>query len=466
MYDSQLIEYFLTLTSTDRRELRKFVRSPYHNQREDVVQLFDYIDANVEKGQIKLKKEVVFAALFPDSAFDAKRLNYAMSFLTKALEAYLTQSEVTRQPEQSAFLLQQALILRGANGLAERAIKQAQSALAATTHRNGAYFQQLARLNLEEYDLRRRTSRGETAGLQVASDAFHVFVVTEILREACAMRAHQSFGTKSFEQPLLPTVLDLAATPQYLAISAVSAYFHAYRALSDDSQLDDFQELRKILESNWHLFPETEMRGLYLMAINVCIRKINQGKRAFEQEVLQIYRAGLDNKLLFENGQLSPYTYKNVMSAAAKIGEYAWADAFLTTYKPFLPSKDRENVFQYIVALLRFRQGDSATAMTLLQSVNLREPLFQLDARRLLARLYFDANELTALDSLIDNTKIYLHRQKDIGYQKEMYVHFFKTLEKMLRMDLKNEKEVAILRGVIIETKLLAEREWLLEKLG
>ena len=132
MYDSQLIEYFLTLTAADRRELRKFVRSPFHNQREDVVQLFDYVDANVEKGQLKLKKEVVFAALFPDSAFDAKRLNYAMSFLTKALEAYLTQSEVTRQPEQSAFLLQQALILRGANGLAERAVKQAQSALAAS----------------------------------------------------------------------------------------------------------------------------------------------------------------------------------------------------------------------------------------------------------------------------------------------------------------------------------------------
>ena len=103
--------------------------------------------------------------------------------------------------------------------------------------------------------------------------------------------------------------------------------------------------------------------------------------------------------------------------------------------------------------------------MTLLQGVNLREPLFQLDARRLLARLYFDADELTALDSLIDNTKIYLHRQKDIGYQKEMYLNFFKILEKRLRLDMKNKKEVAVLRGQIDEIKMLAEREWLLEKL-
>ena len=173
----------------------------------------------------------------------------------------------------------------------------------------------------------------------------------------------------------------------------------------------------------------------------------------------------MDNQLLLENGQLSPYTYKNVMSAAAKVGEYAWADTFLDQYKPFLPSKDRENVFRYNLALLRFRQGDTVAAMTLLQGVNLREPLFQLDARRLLARLYFDADELTALDSLIDNTKIYLHRQKDIGYQKEMYLNFFKILEKRLRLDMKNKKEVAVLRGQIDEIKMLAEREWLLEKL-
>ena len=36
MYDSQLLQYFSILNANDRRELRKFVRSPYHNQREDV----------------------------------------------------------------------------------------------------------------------------------------------------------------------------------------------------------------------------------------------------------------------------------------------------------------------------------------------------------------------------------------------------------------------------------------------
>jgi hypothetical protein len=465
MYDSQLIEYFSILTFADRRELRKLVRSPYFNQREEVVKLFDYIDTFVDKGQSKLRKEVVFTSIFPDTPFEAKRLNYAMSFLTKNIEAYLIHSETNRIPEQSADMLKSALKLRGASTLTERALLQFKTALSASTHRNGEYFRQTARLHLAEYDLRRRARRDDTEGLQTASDAFHVFAITEILWEACAMQTQQSLSKVVFEQPLLSAVLTLATTSPYRDIPAVSAYFHAYQALSDDAQLIDFQALRKILENDWHLFPEAEIYDLYILAINVCIRKINQGNRAFEQEVLEIYRVGLENKLLLENGQLSPYTYKNVMTSAAKVGEYAWADAFLTQYKSLLPPKDRDNVFRYNVALLRFRQGDMAAAMTLLQGVNLREPLFQLDARRLLARLYFDANELTALGSLIDNTKIYMHRQTDIGYQKEMYFNFFKILEKLLRMTPKNEKEAKILRGVIEDTKMLAEREWLLGKL-
>ena len=466
MYDSQLLQYFSILNANDRRELRKFVRSPYHNQREDVVSLFDYIDNNLEKGQSRLRKEMAFEAVFPNATFDAKKLNYAMSFLTKIIEAYLTQSEATRQSEHAAFMLHRALILRGAAALSERALAYMRTNLTETTHRNGEYFNQTARLHLAEYDLHSRVRRDDAEGLQAASDAFHVFTITEILRQACAVRSQQSLGNTAFEQPLLLAVLTLAATPQYLAIPTISAYYHAYRALSDDSQLIDFQALRKILEDDWQLFPETEMRGLYLLAINVCIRKINQFERAFEQEVLQIYRAGLSNKLLLENGQLTPYTYKNVMSAAAKVGEYDWANTFLNDYKYFLPIKDRDNVYKYNLALLRFRQGDTPTSMTLLRGVNLREPLFQLDARRLLARLYYDAHELSALDSLIDSTKIYLHRQKDIGYQKEMYAQFFKIMEKLLRLDFKNKKEVGILRGLIEGSKLLAERDWLLEKVS
>ena len=44
MQKSNLIFILKRLSKRDWREFRKFVRSPYFNQREDVVLLFDYLD--------------------------------------------------------------------------------------------------------------------------------------------------------------------------------------------------------------------------------------------------------------------------------------------------------------------------------------------------------------------------------------------------------------------------------------
>ncbi|NJN34401.1 MAG: hypothetical protein HC817_09275 [Saprospiraceae bacterium] len=44
MQGSQLLELIKSLNKHDMRELRKVVRSPYFNQREDVIQLYDFIE--------------------------------------------------------------------------------------------------------------------------------------------------------------------------------------------------------------------------------------------------------------------------------------------------------------------------------------------------------------------------------------------------------------------------------------
>ena len=107
--------------------------------------------------------------------------------------------------------------------------------------------------------------------------------------------------------------------------------------------------------------------------------------------------------------------------------------------------------------------------MTLLQQVNPKETLLNLDARRLLARIYYDMKETTALESHIESSKIYLHRKKDIGYQKEAYSNFFRFLERIYKSRSSPNIIIESLYEEITQTKLLVEKEWLLvqaKKLG
>lgn len=476
MQESQLMQTFNCLTRQDRRDLRLFVRSPFHNTREDVIRLFDYLDKSLDTTKRDMRKETVYNAVFTDFteggkklSFDLKKLNYTLSFLDKVIREYLTINQLQNEALEKDLLLQQAFILRGADKLATKALTTARQNFDAQPIQNAAAHFHDFRLHRTHYDSISRRERSDDTSLQESADAFTAFSVAEVLRQGCSMLTQQAFSKRAYRLPFLETALEIAANDKNTEggkLVAIKAYFHAYQSLSkeDDAaaQRFHFQELRQILELHWQQFPATEMHGLYVMAINFCIKKLNRGERAYEREVLEIYKIGLHNRLLFENNQLSPYTYKNTMMAAMKVGEMDWAATFLDEYKPFLPPQDREMIFKYNKALYFFRKNDYTSAMSLLQTVNLREVLFNLDARRLLARIYFELNEITALDSLIESSKIYLHRQKGIGYHREMYLNFFKILEILLKTD---PKKGTILRGMIEETKYLAEREWLLSKL-
>jgi hypothetical protein len=572
MKESQLMQTFSCLTLKDRRNLRLFVNSPFHNTRADVIRLFDYLDTHWENPKRDFTKEAVFKAVFDAESdvretfkvsrtfakspkavytegslselkikneelkigdtvvFDAKKLNYTLSFLDNLIRNYLVINQLEDEKTERDVLLQKAFTARGSDKLAEKSLAQARQYFDEQQVQNAAAHFHDFRLHRAHYDRVSRRERSDDAGLQASSDAFTDFAAAEILRQGCSMLTQQAFSKRVYQLPLLDAVLgfcelrmslrgtkqtnyelkigadstlktakkgvytegsslelktSLRGTKQtneelktrdessleseiwnLKSSTAVLAYFHAYQSLSKDddavAQYAHFQELRTILEHNWQQFPADEMHGLYLLAINFCIKKINRGDRQFEREVLGIYKIGLENRLLFENNQLSPYTYKNAMMAALKVGEMGWASQLLDDYKPFLASNDREMIYKYNKALYFFRNNDYNSAMQLLQTVNLKEVLFNLDARRLLARIYFELKENTALDSLIDNSKIYLHRQKDIGYHREMYLNFFKILENLLKIDPKNRD---ILRGPIEATKYLAEREWLLEKL-
>jgi tetratricopeptide (TPR) repeat protein len=151
---------------------------------------------------------------------------------------------------------------------------------------------------------------------------------------------------------------------------------------------------------------------------------------------------------------------------AVKKGEFEWAEQFLQDFKKYLPARERENLFKYNLAMFYFRRNDYPKAMQLLQEVTLKDVLHNLDARRVLMRIYYELGEFDALDSLLESFKIFLHRQKDLSYHRQSYLNLIKFVKKLLQTNLLDKKEREILRGQILETTELTERDWLLGQLA
>ena len=343
MEQASLTQLFLTLNKQELRELRQFAESPFHNTRPDVVRLLAHLTAG---GDGFLQKEAAWDAIAPGKPFDDKGLRYAMSFLQKTILDYLILKELRADEQRNQVHLVRALRKRGLEKAFQKEWSAGFERAERQPFRHIDFFRRKRQLYLEFSESAKRQRRGGDLFFQEMTDALTTHTLAELLRHGCALLAHQSVSGTKYNFALLDAALETAQNqPDWLEIPVVAAYFYVYQSFSGANPVENFRQLKQVLGQNWAIFPQEESRDLYLFAINFCIKKMNSGDKLFIREAFELYKLGLENRLLLENGQLSPYAYNNILLIALALGETGWARQFLDDARLFLPEKERENAY-------------------------------------------------------------------------------------------------------------------------
>lgn len=467
MRNSVLLKVFNRLSPTDLTALRKFVRSPFFNKRADVIQLFDYLFAiHHRQDEYLWQKKTVFKALFPDRSYKDSEIRYTMSFLLKAIQQYLTYTELSKDTIGNKIHLCRALRARGLDNLFEKELKSVERLQEKEGLRNIQFHFNNYLLHRERYQYIHRKQRSGALDLQELSGELTIFYFADILRQSCSMLTHQSMTPRTYDLSMLDRVLEEVKQEEYQKVPAIAIYYWAYWSLRDMDQEENFSKFKALIEQYWQLFPAIEIRDIYLLAINYCIKRLNRGHKKYIREAFEMYRQGLTNEVLLENGFLSTFTYNNIHSLASGLNEMTWLAHFLVSYKDKLLPAERENTYLYNQAIFYFRQPDYEKAMVLLQKVEFKDVLYNLDARRMLLRIYYELDEFDALDSLLDSFKIYIKRQKNIGYHRENYLNLIYFIKKIMNNNLRDKSFRKKLLEEIEVKEAIAERAWLLEQVG
>lgn len=454
MRNAILVRLLEKFDKKDLREARKWLASPVHNQRRDVADLFEHLTYSLAKAPDQLNKPAAYAACYPGKPFDEKQMNHLMSWLLATLRDYLAWREWQSDKAQVRLFSCRALRKMDLDDAFEKEWKLAQAALEALPYRDEHYHQLSHLLQRERYELASIKRRANDFPL--SEIAVHADIAYRLnkLRFECSAEVARSVA-RSVAEPSAEQAVSLAETTIHL-------YENLQKSLRDQSQEEAFFKAKQLLESSWQLFRGNERRDLYLLALNFCIRKINSGQRDFLREAFDLYRSGLDNRSLFEQGHLSRFTYKNTITAGLNLGEHAWVRQFIEEYRTYLHPRERHSAYCYNLAVWYFWQPDYDQAMTLLRETDFTDALTNLDARSILLRIYFERGYREALESHLDSFQTYLRRIKDIGYQRENYLNLIRFTKKLLRLNANDKTGHAALRQKIGQTVALAEREWLL----
>ncbi len=466
MQKSRLFEVFSSIADKELRVVGKFVRSPYFNQRDHVVKLFDYLVLCRKEFRIIPTKEQAFRALFPDRPFDDHKLRLSMSLLLKTIERFLCCRQFFGNEVQSKITLASAYRSMNLPRHFQQTCKDVQQLQSNHPWRNADFYNNQYQLELEQYFFSSTKKRMEAHNLQQVSDTLDTAYLAMKLRHACLSLAHQAVYKTDYHFGLLPALLSHIEGQNLLDVPAIAVYYHCYHALTDPSQVAHFQMFKELIFTKGNQFPITELRDLFLLATNYCIKRMNEGEVRFAKEGLDIYKEGLRQNLLQIHGVLSRFTYQNIVTKALGTGEYAWAERFMHQYKNELEPAHRESTFSYNLARLEYERKNYDSALQLLQKSEYRDLLLNLSAKTMAMKIYYELEAFDLLFSHLDAMRIFIKRKDFIGYHQENYLNTIYFAKKILELPPGDRKAIASLKKEITGTKVVAEKNWLLEQIG
>ena len=465
MVNTFLLQIFQSLQPAEQLSARKFLQSPFFNNRSDVLALFELLVQAQRRGKLaELNKEALFEQLFPGQPYHNLTLNHLFAYLSERLEQFLAQLEMQRDGLTERLYRVRAFRRRGLAQLFERDAQILEKEHLASPKRHAGWYFFQYQLQQEVFSQRIVQQRSGDTNLQGTVDALGQFFILENLRWACTAHSLKALGGNSYQLPLIEAVQ--AAAASMAEQPAITLLAHSLRALQDPEDEAAFRNITRLLQEYPDLFPHAESRDIYMSAINFCIRRQNRGERHYAREAFELYRSALDRGLLHENGVLPKYTYNNIHMLAQVSGERSWARTFLDQYRDDLPAAERDNIFRYNLAVYHFRAGEHQKVLEYLRAVEFSEVFINLDVRRMLLKSYYELEEWSALDSLLGSFKVYLRRQQELGYHRESYLNFIKYTRKLMQTSGKRNNVKRQLAAQIAATEALAEREWLLGKLG
>ncbi len=457
------MEVFHALSGTEKRALNKWLRSPFVNQRTEVWALWDYLLQHRTTVGPEWDKTEVYAQIFPGQPYRDVAMRQLMSDLLHCIEAYLVYKKFRANPALRHTYLVGIYRDKRLFKRYQQSVQRARKYLD-TQPLGPQLFDQRYDLEYEKFVYLQTQKRTKANNLQDLGNALDASIILRKLKQSCMYLAHQRVYKVEYDYSFLPHLLEYLADSHHLQDPAIATYFYCYRALSEERD-DLFQEFKNQLFAQESRFSQSESRDLLQLSINFCIQQLNRGAKSYVAEALHLYRLGLRQKLLFSNGLLSRFTYNNIVGLALKLDEYAWAESFITDYRDHLDRDFRQPTYNYNLAKLFYRQQRYQAAFHHLSAVDESDVLLNFSAKVILLKMYYELGAYDEVEALLASFRALINRKKMLSYHQTNFSNFIRFTRRLLYLGPDEVEKRFALRRDILNARVLAEHEWLLEQL-
>ncbi|MEM6348585.1 MAG: hypothetical protein AAF927_32175 [Bacteroidota bacterium] len=439
MESSRFINLLRLLSHSQFRRFVSFVESPYHNQNEKLIKLIRHLaKASPDFRGPLLDKEVIFSATFGrEESFEPQKVFNQMSRLRQLWEKFVIVEQIGQDNKAQELHLLQGLDQWQLNDAISKSFDRVWEVNEKQIIRDNSYFLHAHQLLAFAELGNRNERRGMNAVLLQRMEALDLFYLTTRLKYSAEWLNRKFISNLSGEDYFIELLIKELAHEEhpYRKVPAVSIYFQILKTFYEPDNENHFHNLLSLIADNAELFEKKELGDMYNYAQNYCVRKINQGRGEYFKEVFEIYKRQLEGQALITGGFLPHEHYKNITTVGLRLKQYDWVKTFLAQYQPQLHPEVRENAYIYNLSVYYYEQQRYPEAMRALQKVSFTDVYYDLSARQMLLKIYYETKDWDSLRYHLEAYRAFLKRNKSISKVKlQQNQELIRQSKKLMRL--------------------------------
>ncbi len=477
--NNKLIQILLSFTKKERKRFNEFLHSPYFNKHNDVRLLYKILSNRNDLSK-SISKERVIRKLFPKVYKSSKdpireqdypRLRNLMNKLLKQAETFILQVGREKNTLANYRIMIDELMLRKLYDFSRSSLKKGFKELNVQSFHTPKYYYDKYRLEEAQLYLDiLHKNRSIKNNIQHVLASLQDYSFANILRYYCAavnqellLNVHYDFSFLNSFERFLGEIS--AQMPPLIRI-----YYHILLFLKEENSDYNFNEVKKLIESEKDSFNSTEIRQMYNFMINFCSFQILKGNLKYQNELHHIYTFNLTTGIWSAGLYFSPHHFYLFVNNALNIKRYHEVEQFIEQYKEQLHPQFQTDMENLSYARLYFAKEDYKNSEKHLRKFLSKEDFFYKIYNKVLwIKLFYEIDNSEKMENALEALRVYLNPKRNIGLGdtfRKAYFEFRRLAYHLwkCRYEPNSKDKIEQLIKDIDESSGLVEREWLRKK--
>ena len=474
MQKLKLTELLLSFDPNELKRLGDFIRSPFYNKNRKLISLYDLFEKQSESSSLlSLTKEIVWQNIMPGEKFSDVKLRSYLSEFKKLCEKFIITLEEEKNTVHQKNLLLLSLTERNSRKNIEAVSSEIRNAFSSEFTKNFDHFHDKI---LFERTMILNEGRNVENNLDEnyyrLSDAIdHYFISSKLdLMNSFLSRKYHVLGNFNLKIDFSEEIIKYIEK-KIPAIRKNDPFIYCeyliFKMMTAENNDGYYKDLHTFVIKNLQMYKHSELEQVYFPMINFGFNKVAMGDSEYLEKIFEIYRTFELRGFYTDMEIFQDIDLISIVIAGLRLNKIAWVENFTEKYSRKLINEFKSDTVSLVKALISFKKKEYNTSIEYLSHVNYQNSYYYLKSKETLMQIYYEQKEYEAMQSLIDSTRHYLKRRRDVlSIHYDRYIMFLKFLGLLLKATQPDKGNRIILKKELKKNNNVIAREWLVEKVN